>query len=98
MFAHHKKIWIRFRYLVLSFIIILYVNLSCEIGKELGVNLVFLGSVVAASEYEYNLVFYLLDVTSGKIYKRSEKIHGARLNSEIKLFAKQYFSSYSTPD
>ena len=59
------------------------IDLSCEIGKKMGVDLTLLVSIVSASQYTYDVVYYLINTKDHSVFKRSDQIAATRFNSQI---------------
>ena len=70
------------------------IDLSCEIGKKMGADLVLLVSIVSANQYTYDVDYYLINIKDHSVFKRSDQIHTSRFKSDILSVTKLYFDAY----
>ena len=68
--------------------------LICEIGKRIGSDVVMIASVDGESSYTIAVEYYLINVESHDIFKKSDKFGTSRFQNEIYGFTQKCFGSY----
>ena len=74
------------------------IDLSCEIGRKLGVDVVLLVSIVTGRSGSYDVGYYFINIHDNSVFKRGGGFHPSRFDDNILIYTKSYFEEYGKMD